>query len=55
MLIGGGRVSFGTASERYWAKILSVLPLYLGFLMIGFTKRKQGLHDKIAGCTIIVK
>ena len=26
--------------------------LGIGFLMVGFTKRKQGLHDKIAGTLV---
>ena len=42
------RLSFGRANGRYWSKSISTLVLGIGFLMVGFTKRKQGLHDKIA-------
>lgn len=50
----GGRISFLRATGRTFAKILSVIPLGIGFLMVAFTKRKQGLHDKIAK-TLVVK
>jgi len=36
-------------------KIASVLTLYIGYIMVGFTKRKQGLHDKIASTTVVYK
>ncbi len=52
--IDGDRISFLRATGRYWAKLLSSLILCIGFLMAGFTKRKQGLHDMIAG-TLVVK
>jgi len=43
----GMRLSVGRATRRYFAKILSGLLLGIGFFMIAFTERKQGLHDKI--------
>ena len=43
----GQRLSVGLATKRYFAKILSVLLLGVGIVMIAFTARKQGLHDKI--------
>ncbi|NNG66392.1 RDD family protein [Caldanaerobacter subterraneus] len=49
----GNRISFGRATLRYWAKILSSLILYIGYLMAGWTKRKQALHDMIAGCLVV--
>ena len=42
------RVGFGRLILRYFATILSNLTLGIGFFMIGWTKRKQGLHDMIA-------
>lgn len=36
-------------------KFLSGATLGVGFLMIGFTKKKQGLHDMIAGSTVVYK
>ncbi|MNP51361.1 RDD family protein [compost metagenome] len=49
------RVTFGHASGRYWSKILSFLTLYVGFIMAGFTKNKQALHDMIASTYVVDK
>lgn len=49
----GERLSFGRASGRHWAKIISTLLLFYGYIQIGFDKRNQGLHDKIAGCLVV--
>ncbi len=48
----GQRIGFGRATARYFAKILSSLILLFGFFMIGWTQRKQGLHDMI--CSTLV-
>lgn len=50
----GSQLSFQQASIRYIAKIISAFILYIGFIMIGFTEKKQGLHDMIAN-TLVVK
>jgi uncharacterized RDD family membrane protein YckC len=49
------RISFGTATGRALGKYISALILYIGYLMVAFTKQKQGLHDKIAGTLVIRK
>jgi uncharacterized RDD family membrane protein YckC len=49
------KIGFGQANARYWGKIVSSLILFLGFLMAAFTKRKQALHDQLAGTLVIVK
>jgi uncharacterized RDD family membrane protein YckC len=49
----GRRVSFLRASVRHFSKILSSMLLLIGYLMIPFTSRKQGLHDLIAGCLVV--
>jgi uncharacterized RDD family membrane protein YckC len=49
----GKRISFWRATIRYFAKILSGMIFYLGYLMIGFTEKKQGLHDIIAGTLVV--
>ncbi len=51
----GNRISFGRAAGRDLAKIISGLTLGIGFLIIGFTEKKQGLHDIIVGCLVINK
>jgi uncharacterized RDD family membrane protein YckC len=47
-----GRGSPSAATERYFAKILSALTLGIGYLMVGWTKQKRGLHDFIAGTLV---
>lgn len=51
----GRRISFARASGRYFGKIVSVLSLFLGFAMAGFTPKKQALHDMIASCLVVKK
>lgn len=46
--LNGNRISFARATGRHFAKIISALLLCVGFIMAGFTARKQGLHDMIA-------
>jgi uncharacterized RDD family membrane protein YckC len=49
------RISFGRATGRYFAKIISGLILCIGYIMIAFTEKKQGLHDMIAETLVIRK
>lgn len=49
----GRRISLLKANARYWAKILSAITLGFGYLMAGFTKRKQALHDMVAGTLVV--
>ncbi len=51
----GQRISFGHATGRFFAKIVSgMVPLAIGYIMAGFTEKKQALHDLIAG-TLVLK
>ena len=52
--VDGQRISFLRATGRYFGKIVSSIILLIGFIMIAFTERKQGLHDMMAG-TLVVK
>jgi uncharacterized RDD family membrane protein YckC len=52
--LSGQRISFGRASGRFFGKIVSALPMDIGFIMAAFTDRKQALHDMIAG-TLVLK
>jgi len=47
--LNGQRITFARASGRYFASYLSQIFL-IGYLMVAFTRRKQGLHDMLAGC-----
>jgi len=51
----GHRISFGKATGRHFGKIVSGIILYIGFIMVAFTEKKQGLHDMMAGCLVVVK
>lgn len=53
--LDGQRISFLRATGRYFAKILSALILFIGFIMVAFTARKQGLHDIIANTLVVVR
>lgn len=48
--LAGRRVSFARASGRHFGKII-----FIGFILAGFTPRKQALHDMMAGCLVLKK
>jgi len=48
------RISFARATGRYFSKFISAAILMIGFVMVAFTVKKQGLHDMIAG-TLVIK
>lgn len=50
----GQRLTFLNATGRFFAKFISAIILFIGYLMVAFTDRKRGLHDIIAG-TLVVK
>ena len=50
----GGKPSTGQFIGRYFGYYVSMIPLFLGIIWIGFDKRKQGWHDKLAG-TVVIK
>ncbi len=50
----GERISFGQATARHFAKILSALIFFIGYLMMIWDERKQCLHDRLAN-TLVVK
>jgi len=49
----GGRTSFGQATVRHLMKFLSLFCLTIGFMMSGWTKRRQALHDIPSDCLVI--
>jgi uncharacterized RDD family membrane protein YckC len=52
----GRRLSFGHATGRFFAKIISgLIPLGIGYIMAGFTEKKQALHDMVAGTLVLRK
>lgn len=51
----GERISFGNALGRLLAKIISGIILCIGYMMVGWDDKKQGLHDKIADTYVFYK
>ncbi len=49
------RISFWRALGRYVAKILSSMTLGIGYVMAGFTVRKQALHDMLADTLVLLR
>ncbi len=47
------RIGFGRAAGRYFARFISMLVLYIGYIMQPFTRRKQALHDMICGTAVV--
>lgn len=49
----GSPISFARGTGRYFATFLSSLILCIGWIMAGFTERKQGLHDMICDTLVV--
>ena len=52
--INGGKLDFSKAFIRNLCKIISNVTLLIGYIMAGFTEKKQALHDMMAS-TLVVK
>jgi uncharacterized RDD family membrane protein YckC len=52
----GKRLTFGRATGRFFSKIVTgFIPLGIGYIMAGFTEKKQALHDFIAATLVLKK
>jgi uncharacterized RDD family membrane protein YckC len=51
----GRRIGFGRASVRHLYRYASLLFLGVGFLVAAFSANKQAMHDKIAGCLLVIE
>lgn len=51
----GEKITFPRAFCRDLSKFLSEIVFFLGFIMIIFTQKKQGLHDKICDTCVLYK
>lgn len=51
----GNNITFGQATGRFFGKMISGLILYIGFMMAGFTDKKQALHDMMSNCLVLKK
>lgn len=48
----GNRISFAGATGRCFGKILSSMILMIGYILAGFTQKKQALHDMLDGTLV---
>nr|WP_320162056.1 RDD family protein [uncultured Methanoregula sp.] len=53
--LAGSKPTFARTTLRFFGKYISALIIFIGFLMIAFTKKRQGLHDKIAGSLVLLQ
>jgi len=51
--LSGGRIGIFRATLRYLGYIVSIIPLFFGFVWILFSRRRQGWHDKIARTCVV--
>lgn len=49
----GRRIGFARATGRCFGMLGSALTLCVGFMLAGWTVRKQALHDSMAGCCVV--
>jgi len=49
----GGKVGYGRATGRYFAKILSSVVCMIGFIMAFFDEERRALHDRICNTRVI--
>ena len=49
----GNKMGTGQAIGRYFAYLVALIPIGLGFIWIAIDKRKQGWHDKLSGTVVI--
>lgn len=47
------RINFTRATARFFGKFLSAIILGIGFMMAGFTQKKQALHDVLADTLVV--
>jgi uncharacterized RDD family membrane protein YckC len=51
----GGAPSMRQLLIRYFAYLVSILPVFLGFLWIALDARKQSFHDKLASTVVVYR
>jgi uncharacterized RDD family membrane protein YckC len=53
--MNGAKLDFGKAFIRNLCRIISNLTMLIGYIIAGFTEKRQALHDIIAGTLVIKK
>jgi len=49
----GERAGMGRTTVRFLTRVMSIFPLFCGFLPILLTRRRQAVHDMLSGCVIL--
>jgi serine/threonine protein kinase/uncharacterized RDD family membrane protein YckC len=49
----GTPIGLWRATGRHFGKVVSALPLGIGYYIAGFTQKKQALHDLMARCLVV--
>ncbi len=49
----GRPISYALAFGRYFAKIINLFTLFIGYMMVGWDSQKRGLHDMICDTRVI--
>ncbi len=49
----GNSLSLTQSVGRYFSYFLSIIPLCLGLMWVGFDRKKQGWHDKLANSVVL--
>ena len=52
-IAGGGSIGYGRAFIRYIGRIVSAIPLFLGYFWMLWDKEKQTWHDKFASSVVV--
>jgi uncharacterized RDD family membrane protein YckC len=52
-LRAGGPIGFSRGVIRYFGRILSALPIFLGYFWMLWDSEKQTWHDKLAGSVVV--
>lgn len=53
--LDGGRLSWGTVLFREWIGRFISSTIFILYVVVAFTKKKQGLHDLFADTTVIIE
>lgn len=53
--IQGLNLSYAQSTGRYFARVISGIPLYLGYVMAAFDSQKRALHDYVCTTRVIYR
>jgi uncharacterized RDD family membrane protein YckC len=53
--LSGQRITFWRATARHFSKLVSAFLFFIGYMMPGWTTKKQALHDKLSSCLVVKK